>query len=106
MYSVETYRIGPKPFPYIMQPRHKILFFIASLVATEICRLRWNWFYLILLAPVISISYNSIISSFHQFVTNPTAEQLNGTWKEDKVKVIPADTSYCHTAYHTHKTKQ
>ena len=60
---------------------------VESFVATEICRLRWNWLYLILVSPLI-ISYNSIMSSFHQFVTNPTAQQLNGTEMEDKVKFL------------------
>ena len=59
--------------------------FCSFYVATEICRLRWNWFYLILVNPLLFISYTSIISSFHQFITNPTAQQLNGTEKENKV---------------------
>ena len=65
------------------------LLFVFS-AATEICRLRWNWFYLILVSPLLMISYTSILSSFHQFITNPTAQQLNGTGKEDKVK------NYCY----------
>ena len=58
---------------------------ISLFVATEICRLRWNWFYLILVSPLVYISYTSTLSSFHQFVTNPTAPQLNVTEEENKV---------------------
>ena len=67
-------------------------------VATEICRLRWNWLYLILVSLLLFISYTSIISSFHQFITNPTAQQLNGTEKEDKVSPIIV-SEYCHIVY-------
>ena len=55
---------------------------LLSFVATEICRLRWNWFYLILLHCLDSINYSSPLPSLHQFVTNPTAQQLNATGRE------------------------
>ena len=58
---------------------------LLSFVATEICRLRWNWFYMILLACLNVIDYSSPLPSFHQFVTNPTAQQLNGTGREHEV---------------------
>lgn len=61
---------------------------IVSFVATEICRLRWNWFYLILLASLDVINYSSPLPSFHQFVTNPTPQQLNGTGRELQVLYI------------------
>ena len=68
---------------------------VESFVAREICRLRWNWFYLILASPLMFISYSSIMSSFHQFVSNPTAQQLNGTEMEDRVNLVYE----CHIAY-------
>ena len=52
---------------------------LLSSVAAEVCRLRWSWFYLILLHCLDSINYSSPLPSFHQFVANPTAQQLNGT---------------------------
>ena len=58
-----------------------LLFFVA----TEVCRLRWNWFYLILVVSLNVIDYSSPLPSFHQFVTNPTAQQLNGGGKEHEV---------------------
>ena len=58
---------------------------LLSFAAAEICRLRWNWFYLIILACLSVIGYSSPLPSFHQFVTNPTAQQLNGTGREHKV---------------------
>ena len=61
---------------------------LLSFLAAEICRLRWNWFYLILLACLDVIDYSSPLPSFHQFVTNPTAQQLNGTGREHEVLLL------------------
>ena len=48
-------------------------------VKKEIWRLRFNWLFLCGLGSLYAISYTSISSSFHQFVTNPPAYKLNGT---------------------------
>ena len=72
-------------YEFIFKPNCMDLFKVTlfnSFVATEICRLRWNWFYLILLHCVDAISYSSPLPSLHQFITNPTAQQLNGTGRE------------------------
>ena len=66
--------------------------YLNSFVATEICRLRWNWFYLILLHCLDSINYNSPLPSLHQFVTNPTAQELNATGRE--VRSSPCCLNY------------
>ena len=52
---------------------------LLSSVAAEVCRLRWNWFYLIYFSIVWIQSTTAPLPSFHQFVANPTAQQLNGT---------------------------
>jgi len=57
---------------------------LLPFVAAEICRLRWNWLYLILLVCLDAINSNSPLPSLHQFVTNPTAQQLNGTGRGNK----------------------
>ena len=69
-----------------LRSRHTAL--LLSFAAAEICRLRWNWFYLILLVCLDVINYSSPLPSFHQFVTNPTAQQLNGTGREHKVLLL------------------
>ena len=66
----------------------KITLLLLSFAVTEICRLRWNWFYLILLMCLNVINYTSPLPSFHQFVTNPTAQQLNGTGREHEVLLL------------------
>ena len=63
-------------------------------VATEICRLKWNWLYLIILHCLESIGYSSPLPSLHQFVTNPTAQQLNGTGREVRWSPCYLDYSY------------
>ena len=42
-------------------------------------RLRINFFVIIVLGFLGGIGYTSILSSFHQFITNPTYEDLEGT---------------------------
>ncbi|XP_064385763.1 uncharacterized protein LOC135334489 [Halichondria panicea] len=42
----------------------------------ELWRLRLNWAFIIFMAPMYSISMYGIISSFHQFVTNPTEVEI------------------------------
>ena len=66
-------------------------------VATEICRLKWNWLYLIILHSLESIGYSSPLPSLHQFVTNPTAQQLNGTGREVRSPCY-LDYSYIHSS--------
>ena len=66
----------------------KVTLLLLSFAAAEICRLRWNWFYLILLVCLYVINYSSPLPSFHQFVTNPTAQQLNGTGREHEVLLL------------------
>ena len=66
----------------------KVTALLLSFVATEICRLRWNWFYLILLVCLDVINYSSPLPSFHQFVTNPTTQQLNGTGRQHEVLLL------------------
>ena len=68
----------------IFNPFFKVTL-LLSFAATEICRLRWNWFYLILLGCLDVINYSSPLPSFHQFITNPTAQQLNGAGREHEV---------------------
>ena len=54
----------------------------------ELWRLRFNWLFTVLMVPLYSVSQIGISSSFHQFVTNPTAEQIrNGTYKEVKTNL-------------------
>ena len=45
----------------------------------EIWRLRMNWLFLIISGSLYAISYTAISSSFHQFMTNPQAVDLNDT---------------------------
>ena len=48
----------------------------------ELWRIRFNWIFFMILGSLYAISYTSISASFHQFVTNPTLqeiEQLNNT---------------------------
>ena len=45
----------------------------------EIWRLRLNWLFLIITGSLYAISYTAISSSFHQFMTNPKANNLNDT---------------------------
>ena len=75
-----------------LQSHHTAL--LLSFAAAEICRLRWNWFYLIILACLSVIGYSSPLPSFHQFVTNPTAQQLNGTGREHEV-LCPSNFQQC-----------
>ena len=67
-------------------------------IEKEICRLKWNWFFLILLAALDVVNYSSPLPSFHQFVTNPTVQQLNGTGREGKVHF--SLTTNIHTCEH------
>ena len=45
----------------------------------EILRLKINWVFIMVLGSLYAISYTAISSSFHQFMTNPTASSLNQT---------------------------
>jgi len=47
----------------------------------ELWRLRLNFFVLLVISFMGGIGYSSVLSSLHQFVTNPTLEKLNGTEK-------------------------
>ncbi len=56
-----------------------------DLFKKELWRLRFNWLFTVLMVPLFSVSQIGISSSFHQFVTNPSVEQIkNGTYKEVK----------------------
>lgn len=43
----------------------------------EICRLKTNWFFITVIASLYAISYTSVSSSFHQFITNPREQDIN-----------------------------
>ena len=43
----------------------------------EICRLKLNWFFMMMIAALYAISYTSLSSSFHQFITNPKDSSIN-----------------------------
>ena len=60
-----------------------VVIYITS-TEKEICRLKWNWFFLILTSTLKVVNFTSPLPSLHQFVTNPTAHQLNGTGREVK----------------------
>ena len=47
----------------------------------ELWRLRLNFCVLLVISFMGGIGYSSVLSSLHQFVTNPTLEKLNGTEK-------------------------
>ena len=51
-------------------------FFILGL-QQQLRELKLNWIYFMVIASLYAISYTSISSSFHQFVTNPTVNELN-----------------------------
>ena len=51
----------------------------------EIWRLRLNWLFLITIGSLYAISYTAISSSFHQFMTNPKADDLRNTTAFEKV---------------------
>ena len=105
----------PYSFPLIQSFMHGtsilcVTLYIAS-SEKEICRLKWNWFFLILLGILHGVNLSSPLPSLHQFVTNPTAQQLSGTGREGKVvlNVLPHPTtarthtqSHTHTVTHTH----
>jgi len=59
------------------QPPHKTTILPCSL-AKELWRLRVNFFALLVLV-LANIGYMSPLASLHQFVTNPTLEEQNGT---------------------------
>ena len=42
----------------------------------QLCRIRTNWIYFMMIASLYAISYTSISSSFHQFITNPNPEEV------------------------------
>lgn len=48
----------------------------------ELWRLRGNWFFMTLNAALFAISYTSVSSSFHQFITNPREENINRSLPE------------------------
>ena len=52
----------------------------------ELWRLRLNFFVLLVLSFTGGIGYSAVLSSLHQFVINPTVEELNGTVK---VYIVP-----------------
>ena len=55
----------------------------------ELWRLRFNWCFVIVVSLVYSISTVGISSSFHQFVTNPRADELESYGNEtDDTKVL------------------
>lgn len=43
----------------------------------QLCQIRKNWIFFMIAASLYSISYTSVSSSFHQYVTNPTISELN-----------------------------
>ena len=51
----------------------------------QLWRLRLNWAFLMVIASLYAISYTSISSSFHQFITNPTFQEYNYSWNVSKV---------------------
>ena len=56
------------------------IFFLRSPRADpkrEICRLKTNWFFITVIASLYAISYTSVSSSFHQFITNPREQDIN-----------------------------
>ena len=70
--------------------RHKVTWFTVFSVYTdkEIRRLKWNWLFLMLVCTLETINYTSVLPTFHQFITNPTAEVLNETGRLDKVSLV------------------
>ena len=48
----------------------------------ELWRLRGNWLFMTLNAALFAISYTSMSSSFHQFITNPREETINRSLPE------------------------
>lgn len=50
----------------------------------EICRLKLNWLFMTIIAALYAISYTSVSSSFHQFITNPREENINRSLPETR----------------------
>ena len=59
---------------------------ITSLSEKDIRRLKWNWAFVSLLCSMISIGYISPLSTIHQFIINPTSEELNKTGHHEVIK--------------------
>ena len=59
----------------------------------ELWRLRLNFFVLLVLSFTGGIGYSAVLSSLHQFVINPTVEELNGTVKVHTQIVLPTSPS-------------
>ena len=55
----------------------------------ELWRLRLNFFVLLVLSFTGGIGYSAVLSSLHQFVINPTVEELNGTVKVHTCPLLP-----------------
>jgi len=60
---------------------YSLLLSSLSYSVRELWRLRLNFFVLLVISFMGGIGYSSVLSSLHQFVTNPTLEKLNGTEK-------------------------
>ena len=62
----------------------------------EICRLKKNWLFMIMVLGCLNIiSSSSMFSSFHQFITNPTEEAIN--------KSLPGMKKVCVIILQLHK---
>ena len=61
---------------------------------SEIRRLKLNWLFMMVIAGLYAVSYTSISSSFHQFITNPTQQQINRSFPDTKQVYIYRNTLY------------
>lgn len=50
-----------------------------------------NWLFLMILASLGSISYTSVLSSFHQFITNPREEDINKTENSEVCSIFGSE---------------
>ena len=67
---------------------NKSVFILFHHVAKEVWRLRCNFIFLFILGFVGGASYTAPLSSFHQFITNPTADYLDRHNITDDVCVL------------------
>ena len=70
----------------------KLVLNTYTCAAWEIWRLRLNFFVVMVLSFLGGIGYTSTLSTFHQYVTNPREEDLNGTDLQGVVSACIRDT--------------
>lgn len=58
---------------------HAIMTFIATGCTNELCRLRLNFAVLMILLFVSLLSFDGTLPTIHQYVTNPTEQEMNRT---------------------------